>query len=198
MHAEIHAAYQEIRRIYFPRWDRSRSWDLRICEELPCFGCCNRDEKIITIRPIPAGDGLRLLLIHEICHCCAGCGHGPKWRRRMRLAAAAARKKGMGDLEKLLVDEAAAAGAQCATVLAGSVYAAVKNSAAEFPSADFEEIHARVCHRLGLCMDEFEKTYRKARKVFEKISQEVKILSPCGSGQGARKKAIWVDIPPHR
>ena len=167
MHAAIHAAYQEIRRIYFPRWDRTRSWDLRISQKLPCFGCCNRDERVIAIRPIPAGDGLRLLLIHEICHCCAGCSHGPKWQRRMRLAAAKASCLGMGDLAKMLGDEAVSAGGQCATVLAGTVYAAIKKYTAEFSASDFDEIKKRICRRLGLCMDEFEKTYRRARQVFE-------------------------------
>ena len=170
MHAAIHAAYQQIRKIYFPRWDRSRSWSLRICEKLPCFGCCNRSAKVIAIRPIPAGDGLRLLLIHEICHCCAGSGHGPRWQGRMLMAAATAGRAGMGGLANMIAEEVSVTGTRCAAVPAGEVYGAIRTCAADFPASDFDEIKGRVCRRFGLCIEEFEKAYRKARQAFEKAS----------------------------
>jgi hypothetical protein len=171
MYAAIHTAFDEIRRLFFPRWDRNGAWRLEVSEELLCFGCCDFEKKTITIRPLPAGDGLRLLLAHEICHDCAGRSHGKKWRGRMLMAAAAAAAAGRHDLARMLADEAAAAGAAGANIRAGSVYEAIRSCAADYPTASFDEIKGLVCRRLGLCTEEFEKTYRRARRVFEEISQ---------------------------
>lgn len=167
MYETIYAAYREIRKIYFPRWDRSGSWNLRICEELSCFGCCDFEKKTIAIRPLPAGDGLRLLLVHELCHCCAGRSHGKKWQARMLAAASVAARQGHDDLARMLADEAATAAAAGANIRAGAVYRALGVCAADFPTASFEEIKTMVCRRLGLCTEEFEATYRRARQVFE-------------------------------
>jgi hypothetical protein len=167
MYAAIHTTFNELRRLFFPRWDRSGAWGLEVREKLLCFGCCDFENKIISIRPLPVGDGLRLLLIHEMCHCCTEKNHGKKWRGRMLMAAAAAATAGMHDLSGMLADEVAAAGAAGANIRAGSVYDAIRGCAADYPTASFDEIKGRVCRRLGLCTEEFEKTYRRARRVFE-------------------------------
>lgn len=167
MYAAIHTTFDEIRLLFFPQWDRSGAWRLAVREELPCFGCCDFENRTITIRPLPAGDGLRLLLIHEICHCCAGRNHGKKWQGRMLMAAAAAAAAGMHALAKMLTGEVSAAGTAGTTIRAGAVYEAIRDCAADYPTAAFDEIQGMVCRRLGLCTEEFEKTYRRARRIFE-------------------------------
>ncbi len=117
----------------FPRWDKSGAWRLEVREELPCFGCCDFEKKTIAIRPLPAGDGLRLLLIHELCHCCAGKSHGKKWQGRMLMAAAAAAAAGMHDLAGMLADEVATAGTAGANIRAGAVYEDIRVLRRRFP-----------------------------------------------------------------
>ncbi len=171
MYETIYAAYGEIRKIYFPRWNRRGAWNLRVCETLHCFGCCDFEKKTVSIRPLPIGDGLRLLLVHELCHCCAGKSHGKKWQDRMRTAASRAEAEGRQELSRMLADEAAAAAKAGSSIRAGAVYAAIRACAADFPTASFEEIKTTVCRRMGLCIEEFEETYRRARQVFEEILQ---------------------------
>ena len=67
----------------------------------------------------------------------------------------------------MIADEAATAAAAGSNIRAGAVYGAIRTCAADFPTASFEEIKTTVCRRMGLCIEEFEETYRRARRVFE-------------------------------
>ena len=108
----LEARFQEIRRAFFPRWDRARQWRvLSGTRSGPpaVSGFCQRREKTIYVNE-PADGDLNLVLVHEICHAVTVDKHGPRWRARMRRAAERATELRMPSLARRIADEGATYG----------------------------------------------------------------------------------------
>jgi len=88
-------AFEQLRKSFFPHWDRKRLWKLSIDRSLPSHGICDSEHKKITLpRIYEDTEELQLTLIHEMCHACNNMTHGVPWQRRM--ASVALRADGIG------------------------------------------------------------------------------------------------------
>jgi hypothetical protein len=71
---EIESVYEQIRKDYFPRWDRKHEWRIQVVEDLHgAIGFCYDESKTISIVKgswVSHSPGLdiKLILIHEIAH----------------------------------------------------------------------------------------------------------------------------------
>jgi predicted Zn-dependent protease with MMP-like domain len=96
MRCSFKKRFEEIRQLYFPRWDPKREWKLQIHTRRLVDGICEWDKKKIVINM-----RTDLVLIHEISHAVCRPGHGQMWLRRMETAAKRADELG----EKALAAE---------------------------------------------------------------------------------------------
>src|SRR5262245_17872383 len=100
------AAWEQVRRDYFPRWDPEGEWRLSLRAVGKIHGLCEPEKKTVTVCVIHDDPDHRdCLLIHEICHVWGGGKHALGWQRRMTAAASRAQKLGRPQLAKLLEDE---------------------------------------------------------------------------------------------
>ena len=82
----LKSEFEQIRKDYFPRWDRKRRWRIRFSSDLDGnVGRCRSRKKLIEIS-LRSGLTRTVTIIHEICHA-FGIGHGNPWQRRMLKAA---------------------------------------------------------------------------------------------------------------
>jgi hypothetical protein len=101
---ELRAAYADVRRDFFPRWDRQRLWRFRVGGAPGrCQSQCDTKLRLIRINVLhPEPDERDLLLIHEICHALACVAHWRPWFRRMRKAADRAEAFGRAHLADMI------------------------------------------------------------------------------------------------
>ena len=100
-------AFDLVRRVFFPRWDRKRLWRLRIVRNLDdSLGNCDFTHRIIKAASVPIDDDeLAALLIHEIAHAATASYHAKRWLIRMEKAAQQAKKIGRSRLATLIRQE---------------------------------------------------------------------------------------------
>ena len=100
-------AFDLVRRVFFPRWDRKRLWRARIESNLKgSVGNCNFTDRIIKAASVPADDDeLATLLIHEIAHAATASYHAKRWLTRMEKAAQQAKTIGRPRLATLIRNE---------------------------------------------------------------------------------------------
>ncbi len=105
----IHAIFEEIRSLYFPRWDRRREWTAVIGDVDRCrnnTGFCDGGAKTIYVDRLAlirmSHAGVRALLIHEICHDVGAAFHNRKWATRMERAASRAEELDESDVARIL------------------------------------------------------------------------------------------------
>lgn len=102
----IRKRFLEIKRLFFPRWDRHNLWRITTRSRRKVHGRCDSERRVIEIVIQHADPDKRdNLLIHEICHAVAKGGHGKVWQRRMEKAARRADELGRDVLAKLLRQE---------------------------------------------------------------------------------------------
>jgi hypothetical protein len=98
--------FLEIKRQFFPRWDRQNLWRISTRSRRKVHGYCDRERRVIEIviqHTDP--DKCDCLLIHEMCHAVANGGHEKVWQRRLEKAAVRADELGRDVLAKLLRQE---------------------------------------------------------------------------------------------
>jgi len=95
------STFAGVKEKYFPRWDRANRWRVIADDSHDSTGYCDSRQRTVFVRPEVFGmteDGLRALLIHEICHDIGGAGHGVGWANRMLKAANKADSLGESEL----------------------------------------------------------------------------------------------------
>ena len=140
---ELEREYQNIRKLFFPRWDREGLW--KVSSNPPedrkgCFslaGYCDPDNKIIHV--MTDSEGYNLTLVHEICHAVTTQSHEKKWFQRMMKANVVADQLGNHQLATEIREDAdmfAAAPRLSADYIESRFCDAVFDA----PSLDFESI----------------------------------------------------------
>ena len=107
---ELEQEYQNIRKLFFPRWDKEGLW--RVSSNPPedgkgCFslaGYCDPDNKIIHV--MTDSEGYSLTLAHEICHAVTTQSHEKKWFQRMMKANVVADQLGNNQLATEIREDA--------------------------------------------------------------------------------------------
>lgn len=83
--------FSEVRAQFFPRWDSRQEWRIVAESRNGKTGYCDSKAKEICICPRAAremlDDGVRAIIIHEICHDVATAHHREPWIERMEKAA---------------------------------------------------------------------------------------------------------------
>jgi len=70
---------EQVRKLFFPRWDRARRWRFLQVEDLNgAMGRCIRTTKTIMGISGISGNRLMSLLIHETAHAVTEDGHGKR------------------------------------------------------------------------------------------------------------------------
>ena len=78
--SELAQRYQEICRVYFPRW---KPWKIKMVSQYSFgLGYCDEKKKILEVAAVSSE-----IIIHEICHAIAKMGHGKRWQDRMQKVA---------------------------------------------------------------------------------------------------------------
>jgi hypothetical protein len=169
---ELRAAWLTVRRDYFPRWDRAGEWRLTLGTPGRCQGRCDDERRRVRIGARHDDPAERdALLIHEICHAVADPGHAGKWLRRMRRAAEHAEALGNRRLAEVLLAEVRDyENAPRETVAYG--YQQLADWTAERPDLPYTAVRNAVAADLGMTVAEFEKRYRRARRVHAGARQD--------------------------
>jgi hypothetical protein len=162
----IQEQYEEVRRDFFPRWDRQKNWSLHVIQDLDgAHGRCDAPHKRIVSGF--NGDELVLVLIHEIAHAVVSGGHGKKWQARMERAAIAAEGLGRMELAGLLRKEIAGYSDPLARVTAAGVYSEIEDAIIGVPQANFLQVVDWVRREYGLNRQEFFRRFRRAKAVYQ-------------------------------
>ena len=140
---ELEREYQNIRKLFFPRWDREGLW--RVSSNPPedgkgCFslaGYCDPDNKIIHV--MTDSEGYSLTLAHEICHAVTTQSHEKKWFQRMMKANVVADQLGNDQLATEIREDADMF-AEDSQKKADDIESRFYDAAFESPDLDFESI----------------------------------------------------------
>lgn len=157
--------FQEIKRLFFPRWDREGRWRIRISSRRRGHGHCDTDRRIIEIMvQHDDPDERDCLLIHEICHAVASCGHGKAWQRRIEKAAVRADEIRRDDLAKLLRQEIV--NYQGVTESLESAYDTIEDAITENPDLTLRQVKRMIADHYGLLVSEVCTVFRRFKKVY--------------------------------
>ena len=173
---EVRAAFQRIRRDFYPRWDRKRRWRLSIVEDLHgACGLADPNTKTISIRKLDGEarpeDSLELLLIHEIAHAVTNDGHGKKWLARMRAAAKRADDIGRPTAAQFLREEADAYEASPREGVR-DVYARVEAVVWDAPQLSFDVVAEAVGREFGFSLQEIRRRCTRLREFYDEAQSE--------------------------
>ena len=99
--------FDQVRKEFFPRWDRQRHWRARIARKLNgSVGHCDFTSRVIEAFQVPDDDDeLAALLIHEIAHAATASYHAKRWITRMERAAQQAKAIRRSRLARLIREE---------------------------------------------------------------------------------------------
>jgi len=159
--------YLEIRKNFFPLWDKHNQWKIRYCPQLLAGGLCNSEKKTILINSFHNFSlELYLLLIHEICHAVIGSGHGKKFQNRMKLAAIKAIKLGLNDLAKMIQKEIDCYIISIKPDIKSELYDWITESGDYIPS--FEEVLKSLASQFGISKKNILKYKKGIKKVYQK------------------------------
>ena len=176
---ELEQEYQNIRKLFFPRWDREGLW--RVSSNPPedrkgCFslaGYCDPDNKIIHV--MTDSEGYSLTLVHEICHAVTTQSHEKKWFQRMMKANVVADQLGNNQLATEIredVDRFAAA----PRLSAAEVESRFCDAVIDAPGLDFENIVQGVATENGITSEHLMRRWSAtAKKGFESGKMSVQI-----------------------
>ena len=140
---ELEQEYQNIRKLFFPRWDREGLWkassnppeDGKGCFSLA--GYCDPDNKIIHV--MTDSEGYSLTLVHEICHAVTTQSHEKKWFQCMMKANVVADQLGNNQLATEIREDADMF-AEDSRKKADDIESRFYDAAFESPDLDFESI----------------------------------------------------------
>lgn len=174
--AKLQADFREVKRLYFPRWDRADRWRIRCDGRLRGCGLCDTKKLLVTVQVVHADrTQLLLLLIHEIAHAAANCGHGKTWQRRMLVAADRADALGERALAAALREEVAGyvSAAECGSGTAAHAYGTIADAVADCSAAvPFAGLIGNIARDFGMSGRAFVKAYPRARKVYDKAMRD--------------------------
>ncbi|MCH8851321.1 MAG: hypothetical protein IID41_01560 [Planctomycetes bacterium] len=171
---QIQACFAEVKEKYFHRWDRKGRWRVTIAESRLCRDntgyCDSRSRTIFLDRQVcgMTNAGIRVFLIHEICHDVAAAGHNRLWALRMEKAATLAEKSGDSEIAKIIRCDISS---YCpAGVLEQYSLAQICDLGEELvddnPSIGIDDLIRRIAHHFG-------HSPRKVRREFGSILREL-------------------------
>ena len=164
---ELEQEYQNIRKLFFPRWDREGLW--RVSSNPPedgkgCFslaGYCDPDNKIIHV--MTDSEGYSLTLAHEICHAVTTQSHEKKWFQRMMKANVVADQLGSNQLATEIREDADMFAA-APRLSAAEVESRFCDAVIDAPGLDFENIVQGVAVEHGITSEELLQRWPAASK----------------------------------
>jgi uncharacterized membrane-anchored protein YjiN (DUF445 family) len=163
--------FQEIKKVFFPRWDRQDLWRVSSRSRRKVHGHCDPDLKVIEIVIQHSDPDERdKLIVHEICHAVAEMSHGKKWQDRMEKAARKADELGRGRLASLLREEII--GYQQSGSELEHAYNQIRDALNENPDLTFRQIARWLADQYGLLVSEVATSFRRAKKVFQEAKRE--------------------------
>ena len=164
--------FHEIKRLYFPRWDRKNEWKLRTTSERKCHGHCDRERKVIEIVARHSDpDDQDHLLIHEICHAVTKGFHGRGWQCRMEMAAERADELGRTRLSKLIREEVVRRREQGEGIRL--TYELVKEWVQSVPDVTLPRLEKALAEENGVTVSELRQRLRRLEKVFREAKSDV-------------------------
>ena len=186
----LQKAFEYIRKTFFPRWDKKQQWIVRLNHNLPSMGRCNHETKSIEIKNISENDGeLHLLLIHEICHVWYT-GHKKTWQGRLLKAAKKAKEIGNENLSEMIKKEVELyikARKITAEDIYNRIYEIITTDA---PTVKYNDLIKYMASQHGQYPEEFEKYFKKCRKVYEEARNEVRLRK---EAQALMKKRLLAE-----
>ena len=166
--------FERVRRMFFPRWRRGKNWSVKlgVAPGRPRLrGWCDLEERTIWMKPQWRDDeNVEASVIHEVIHAVVGAEHDGPFQRRMLKAADDAEAQGNAALASELRKEVADWAAE-PRYRVSEMYAAIRRDAAEVSS--YEAFRQEFAERDGLLPEEFDRKYRRARRVYEQKRREV-------------------------
>ena len=164
---ELEQEYQNIRKLFFPRWDREGLW--KVSSNPPedrkgCFslaGYCDPDNKIIHV--MTDSEGYSLTLVHEICHAVTTQSHEKKWFQRMMKANVVADQLGNNQLATEIREDADMFAA-APRLSAAEVESRFCDAVIDAPGLDFENIVQGVATENGITSEELLQRWPTAPK----------------------------------
>lgn len=164
--------FHEIKRLFFPRWDRQNEWKLRTTSARKCQGHCDRERKVIEIVARHSDpDDQDHLLIHEICHAVTRGFHGRAWQRRMEKAAERADELGRTRLASLLREEVVRRREQGEGIRL--TYQLVREWVHSVPDVTLPQLENALAEESGVTVPELHQRLRRLEKVFREAKSDV-------------------------
>ncbi len=162
----IQRELKQVRKAFFPRWDRAKLWKCRTVRELD--GACAKCVAESKTLKIAFSDNPTLLLIHEICHAVAGYGHSKKWQARMAKAAIDAERGGRPELAVQIREEIRGYQETPVTGKVAEIYGLIDDVLMDQPEATM--MQAADWIRRDYCMNrkEFFDSYKRFKTEFAK------------------------------
>lgn len=163
--------FQEIKDLFFSRWDRQDLWRVSSRSRRKVHGHCDPERKVIEIVVQHADPDERdRLFIHEASHAVAEMSHGKKWQQRMEKAARRAEELGRQRLAQLLREEIA--GYQQSSIGLEHGYDQIRDALNEHPDLTFSQIKRWLADEFGLLVSEVATSFKRATKVFQEAKRE--------------------------
>lgn len=167
----IQQRFREIKKLFFPRWDRAGVWRISTRSRRNVHGHCDTERRVIEIVVQHADPDERdRLLIHEICHAVAAGGHGKVWQRRMEKAARRADELGRDVLARLLRQEIV--NYQEATEGVEQAYQTIQDWVSHKPDLTLAQVKRSLADQYGLLVSEVSTKFRRTEKVFLDAKRE--------------------------
>ena len=174
---KLEGAFNDVRKIFFPRWDRQKKWSVELIPDLPSPGRCEIGIKKIILKLIPEDDDeLKLILIHEICHALIP-NHKKRWRDRLRIAAAKAKSIVETALSNKIWNEILDYKKREQTqriYYAEDIYARIEEMLTDCPDASFDSVISYLAQEFGHYKEEFLKMYTKCEQVYEDVKKNIR------------------------
>ncbi len=182
---ELIALFEDVRKIFYPRWDRKRQWRLDVGSDEDralygrSHGAAILKERIILINEnqlmTQGKDYMEQLLVHEIAHAVTpGSGHGRRWRKRMEQSAQTAVNIGKKALADELLSEVKmyrdSRRPPLCTYVYGRIDEAVMDTGGKL---DFDAVITSIGHEIPLHPEDILKRCIKCREVYLYAQQEL-------------------------
>lgn len=162
------ALFQNIKRLFFPRWDQGDEWTLEEHDDLHgADACCRIAEKKIQICSSEETlVQLEVLLLHEICHAVTNGRHGKLWSKRMEKAAVRAEQLDKHYLAAAINSEIQDHRTRYQACSAPLFYGIVRDLVfLNYPGHTQEEILSAAGRAIGLSHEEVVANYPRAPRV---------------------------------
>jgi hypothetical protein len=170
MSKTLEEEFNSVRQTFFPSWDKKKQW--RIVDKAGPYcphGCIDKKAHVVEVQCMGPGQSLRVCLVHEIAHAVSSLGHGKEWQDRVERAALKAETIGETSVAEALREEIRLYTEPFGAVkpTADMVYNRIKNERLCCPTHSFDQVIDSLRNDFGLTREEFLRTFKKSRKVYE-------------------------------